>query len=83
MAVLRNRYPLNIPPAGADPLLKYIYTCIHRAVSMIRIHAVFSTGAARNVIAITVSFTTRRMADLGPVSGPRVPVRQYLYCILE
>jgi hypothetical protein len=23
MAVLRNRYPLNIPPAGADPLLKY------------------------------------------------------------
>jgi hypothetical protein len=23
MAVLRNRYPLYIPPAGADPLLKY------------------------------------------------------------
>ena len=23
MAVLRNRYPLNIPPAGADPLLKH------------------------------------------------------------
>jgi hypothetical protein len=21
MAVLRNRYPLNIPPSGADPLL--------------------------------------------------------------
>jgi hypothetical protein len=24
MAVLRNRYPLNIPPARADPLLKKV-----------------------------------------------------------
>ena len=24
MAVLRNRYPLNIPPAGADPLLNIL-----------------------------------------------------------
>jgi hypothetical protein len=31
MAVLQNRYPLNIPHAGADPLLKNIY---FRAVSV-------------------------------------------------
>ena len=29
MAVLRNRYPPNIPPAGADPLLKYTHMKSH------------------------------------------------------
>ena len=35
MAVLRNRYPLNIPPSGADPLLKMTNITCKSNVSLV------------------------------------------------